>query len=91
MLYTELDKALYGILQAKCSSSGKKLSTFLIKKHGFEQNEYDWCIVNKRIKGKQCTIAWYVNDMKMSHIAQEVLEDLLTSLNKEFGKEAILQ
>ena len=89
MLYTELDKALYGTLQATLLF-WQKLSAFLIKKHGFEQNEYDWCIVNKRIKGKQCTITWYFDDMKMSHIAQEVLEDLLTSLNKEFGKEAHL-
>ena len=28
--------------------------------------------------------------MKMYHVMQEVLEDLLTSLNKEFGKEAPL-
>ena len=28
--------------------------------------------------------------MKMSHVMQEVLENLLTSLNKEFGKEAPL-
>ena len=42
------------------------------------------------IKGKQCTIAWYINDIKLSHTQQEVLEGLLTSLNEEFGKEAPL-
>ena len=42
------------------------------------------------IKGKQWNIAWYADDIKMSHAMQEVLEDLLTSLNKEFGKEASL-
>ena len=68
----------------------QKLSTFLIKKHGFEQNEYDWCVVNKMISGKQCTITWYVNDMKMSHETQQVLDDLLALLNNEFRKEAPL-
>ena len=74
MLYTELDKALYNTLQAMLLF-WQQLSAFLIEKHGFERNEYDWCIVNKMIKGKQCTIAWYVDDMKMSHVMQEVLED----------------
>ena len=89
VLYMELDKALYGTLQAALLF-WQKLSAFLIDKHGFERNEYDWCIVNKMIKGKQCTIAWYVVDIKMSHAQQEVFEGLLTSVNKEFGKEAPL-
>ena len=66
VLYMELDKALYGTLQAALLF-WQKLSTFLIDKHGFEWNKYDWCIVNKMIKGKQCTIAWYIDDIKMSH------------------------
>ena len=66
VLYTELDKALYGTLQAALLF-WQKLSTFLIDKHGFEQNEYDWCVINKMIEGKQCTIAWYVDDIKMLH------------------------
>ena len=89
MLYMELDKALYGTLQAALLF-WQKLSAFLIDKHGFEQNEYDWCVINKMIEGKQCTIAWYVDDIKMSHAKQGVLENLLTSLNEEFGKEAPL-
>ena len=89
VLYTELDKALYGTLQATLLFS-QKLSAFLIDKHGFERNEYDWRIINEMIEGKQCTIAWYVNDIKMSHAKQEVLENLLTPLNDEFGKEAPL-
>ena len=89
VLYTELDKVLYGTLQAALLFR-QKLSAFLIDKHGFEQNEYDWCVINKMIEGKQCTIAWHVDDVKMSHTKQEMLENLLTSLNEEFGKEAPL-
>ena len=89
VLYAELDKALYGTLQAALLF-WQKLSAFLIDKHGFERNEYDWCVINKMIEWKQCTIAWYVNDIKMLHAQQEVLEGLLTSLNGEFGKEAPL-
>ena len=87
VLYTELDKALYGMLQAALLF-WQKLSIFLTEKHGFVQNEYDWCVINKIVSGKQCTVAWYVNDIKMSHKTKQVLEDLLALLNNEFGKEA---
>ena len=42
------------------------------------------------MSGRQCTVAWYVNNIKISHENQRVLEDLLTLLNDEFGKEAPL-
>ena len=66
MLYTELDKALYGTLQAALLF-WQKVSAFLIDKHGIEWNEYDWFVINKMMEGKQCTIVWYIDDIKMSH------------------------
>ena len=89
MIYTELDKALYGTLQVALLF-WQKLSIFLTKKHGFIRNEYDGCVVNKMMSGRQCTVAWYVDDIKISHEDQQVLEDLLTLLNDKFGKEAPL-
>ena len=38
------------------------------------------------IDGKQCTILWHVDDLKMSHMDMKVLEDIIASLNKEYGK-----
>ena len=89
ILYTELDKALYGMLQAALLF-WQKLFIFLTEKHGFVRNEYDWCVINKIVSGKQCTVTWYVDNIKMSHKTQQVLEDLLTLLNDEFRKEAPL-
>ena len=89
ILYTELDKALYGMLQAVLLF-WQKLSIFLTEKHGFVRNDYDWCVVKKMVSGKQCTVAWYVDDIKMCHESQQVLEDLLTLLNNKFGKETPL-
>ena len=89
ILYTELNKALYGTLQAVLLF-WQKLSTFLTQKHGFVRNEYDWCVINKIVSGKQCTVAWYVDNIKMSHKTQQALEDLLALLNDEFRKEAPL-
>ena len=87
VLYMELNKALYGTLQAALLFL-QKLSIFLTEKHGFMRNMYDRCVVNKMVSGKQCTVAWYVDDIKMSHENQQVLEHLLTLLNDKFGKEA---
>ena len=38
-----------------------------LEKEGFVLNPYDLCIANKMVKGKQCTIFWYVDDNKSSH------------------------
>ena len=45
---------------------------------GFTINPYDQCVANKQINGKQCTIVWHVDDLK------------IVRLNKKFGKESPL-
>jgi hypothetical protein len=85
VLYTRLNKALYGTVQASLLF-WKRLSTFLIDVHGFERNPYDWCVVNKTINGKQCTIVWYVDDLKLSHVDASVVDQIVALLNAEFGK-----
>ena len=90
VLYTELlDKALYGTLQAALLF-WQRLSEFLVNRLGFEINPYDECVANKIIDGSQCTIAWYVDDLKISHKSQDVLEEVFKELQCEFGKEAPL-
>jgi len=44
-------------------------------------------VVNKDINGRQCTIAWHVADLKISHVNPEVVEDIVTLLNDQYGKE----
>ena len=66
VIYAELDKALYGTLQVALLF-WKKIWKFFIEKHGFKANRYDSCVVNKDIAGKQCTIGWHVDDIKISH------------------------
>ena len=48
VLYTILNKALYGTVQASLLF-WKRLSAFLIDIHGFERNPYDWCVVNNSL------------------------------------------
>jgi DNA polymerase II large subunit len=86
VLYVELQKALYGTLQASLLF-WKELSTFLVSTLGFEFNPYDKRVVNKVIDGRQCTIIWHVDDLMLTHVSQEVLDHIVSDLSKKFGKE----
>ena len=83
-LYIKLRKVLYGLL-----NSGllfwKDLSSLLIK-NGFEVNPYNACVANKVIEGSQCTIVWYVDDLKISHKSKRVVHDVLKILEKKIWK-----
>ena len=88
VLYVELKKALYGTLKAALlfwRLLSKKLTDW-----GFEANPYDACVMNKTINGKQCTILWHVDDLKISHVDPEVVTEMIDLLEEEFGKEAPL-
>ena len=52
---------------------------------GFTINKYNKCVANKMINGKQCTIAWYVDDVKISHTEQSVIDKIVSELKVEFG------
>jgi Reverse transcriptase (RNA-dependent DNA polymerase) len=83
-IYLRLTKALYGTLQAALLF-WKDLSGALAK-WGFELNEYDRCVANKTINGKQCTILWHVDDLKISHVDEAVVSKILEILNERYGK-----
>ena len=89
VIYTELDKALYGMLQAALLF-WQKLRSFLIDTLGFQVNPYDHCVVNKDIDGSQCTIGWHVDDIKISHKNQQVVNKILEAMNAEYDKETPL-
>jgi hypothetical protein len=43
---------------------------------GIHGNPYDRCVVNKVKKEKLCAIIWQINDLKLSHVQQSILEDM---------------
>jgi len=88
MLYVKLRKALYGTLQAALLFW--KLLSNTLKEWGFKINEYDQCVANKTVNGRQCTVIWHVDDLKISHVDKKVVEDIIGLLNKKFGKESPL-
>jgi hypothetical protein len=88
VLYVELKKTLYGTLKAALLF-WKKLSAQL-QEWGFVLNPYDWCVANKTTNGKQCTIVWHVDDLKISHVDPEVVTSVIEDLSSVFGIEAPL-
>ena len=56
----------------------------VLKDMGFVLNPYDMCVANKTINGKQCTVAWYVDDNKISYVEQEVVDDIVAKIGKRF-------
>ena len=48
-------------------------------------NPYDSCIENSTIKVKQCPIASYVYNNKVSHIDEEVKTKLIGTIAENFG------
>ena len=86
VIYVELLKALYGTMTAALLF-WKKLSKQLVE-WGYEINPYDWCVANKMINGKQSTILWHVDDIKLSHVDDKV-NDITLGLKKQvFSKHA---
>jgi len=86
VIYVQLQKALYGTLQAALLF-WKELSDFIVNELGFTLNVSTNCVANKIINGKQCTILWHVDDLKISHVDKAVLDEVLAKLNERYGKE----
>ena len=52
----------------------------------YQRNEYDWCVMNKIIDNKQCTILWHVYNLKKSHVETAVVSSVLANIDAEYGK-----
>ena len=84
VLYLRLLKALYGCV--KSALLWYELFTSTLQEMGFELNPYDPCVANKIINGKQCTIGWYVDDNKISHVDPAVVTSIIEKIEEKFDK-----
>src|SRR5210317_2066024 len=84
LLYVRLKRALYGCIRS-AMLWWTMLSEFLIKE-GFKLNPYDSCVANKILPcGKQITICWYVDDLKISSVNKEAVMEIIKKLEDRFG------
>ena len=83
-LYLRVLQAIYGCIES--ALLWYKLFANTLQKMGFKVNPYDRCVANKMIRGKQCTIAWYVDDNKLSHVEENVVTEILDKVKDHFGE-----
>lgn len=84
VLYAELSKVLYGMLQA--SLKFWEQITKDLTGQGYTVNPYDWCVANKTVNGKQHTIGWHVDDFIMTHEDAAVNDSLISWFHSKYGK-----
>jgi hypothetical protein len=84
VLYVLLKKALYGTLKAALLF-WKRLKSKL-ESWGFILNPYDSFVANKVINGKQCTIVWHVDDLKISYVDADVANSVISLMEGELAR-----
>ena len=57
----------------------------MIKDISFQLNTYYMCMSNNGINWKQCNIYWYVKIYKVSHMEQEVINDIINKVEVIFS------
>ena len=83
VLYLRLLKALYRCMESALICYDLYSKT--LKLQGFLINPYARCIANVTIQDKQCTITWYVDNNKVSHVDEEVNTRVIEKICKHFG------
>lgn len=83
VLYSELKKALYGMLQASLRFWNQVLDDLIGL--GFTVNPYDWCVANRIIEGTQEIMGWHVDDFIITHHTPKVNSDLIAWFEKKYG------
>jgi hypothetical protein len=78
-----LQKALYGCLQSELFFYKKLVRD--LKSKWFKLNRYNLCVANKIVQGKQFTIIWHIDDLKMPHMEYDEVTSMIGWLKKIYG------
>ena len=78
----KLNKAMYGTLDA--AKIWYEKLTGVLRDMGFVPNKVDPCVMNKTIKGKQCTILVYVDDLLVTCVEEEAISEVIQQLEDAF-------
>ena len=83
VFYLLLLRAIYGCIES--ALLWYNIFSTTIEGIGFEINPYERCVSNIIIEGAQCTIAWYVDDRKMSQETPALILNIINKVKKRFG------
>ena len=85
VLVGKVTKAIYGTLLEAVLFYNKLKG--VLTNLGFKMNDYNAFTFNKMINGKQCTIQFHVDDLKLSHLEQDELDKIIDHLNGIFDSD----
>jgi hypothetical protein len=83
ILYMKMQKAMYGLLRSALLFYRKLVED--LESNGFKLNPYDPCVANKTVNGKQMTVSWHMDDLKVSHIDPNEITKFGDWLSKTYG------
>lgn len=75
VLYVEIWRALYGMIKSPLLFYRKLRKD--LEEAGFTINPYDICVANKDVDGKQLTVMWHVDDLKVSSVSVKAVDDFI--------------
>jgi hypothetical protein len=81
----KLIKALYGYLRSALLFYLKLVDD--LKSRGFKSNLYDPSVINMMVNGKQLTITWHADDLKLSHVESNVVTIMIKWLKSIYGQD----
>ena len=84
VIYFRLQKALYGYLKSALLFYEKLVGD--LEAYRFRINPYDPCVANKMICGKQLTVCWHVEDLKISCVDANEVTKMMQWLESDYGK-----
>ena len=89
ILYVKVIRSIYGCIEA--ALLWYELYDRTLEGEGFKLNPYERCIANKVIDGQQCTVAWSVDNNKISHNDPRVVMNVLNMIEEKFGKLTVIR
>jgi hypothetical protein len=82
-------------MDVMCTIGTTLVHTFLwhTKRNGVRVKsiQYDTCVANKMTDEMQCTIAWYADDTKISHVDDNAVSHVIEKIEDCFGKMAVMR
>ena len=85
VIYMVVERAIYGMIISPMLWY-KKLRGDL-ENQGFVVNPCDPCVANKKVNGKMLTVCWHVDDLKASHVEEDVVEEFVAWVVKNYSDE----
>jgi hypothetical protein len=62
-----------------------ELFVITLKDMDFVLSPYNFCVENKTIEGTQCTIVWYIDNNKISHVNPHVVSPVICRIEEQLG------